>query len=208
MKIIEAKIIRYFMFIYTILGRNANLYVREEVLSYLEKVYDEKVSDLVKEVLLYDNLSIDNINLLFRKYRYMLLDGQDVKGIENIEKIVDIYNVAKESINHFKTLEIKIEDNNISVLRSFEILEEAMKKNLVCANFIYAVLNYLGIFCDKDDEKAEELFTKNAMWNDEVSILCLVNYYKEKKDNQRVYYWSEIAVGLEYLDKNDFKKKS
>ena len=40
MKIIEAKIIRYFMFIYTILGRNANLYVREEVLSYLEKVYD------------------------------------------------------------------------------------------------------------------------------------------------------------------------
>ena len=90
MKIIEAKIIRYFMFIYTILGRNANLSVREEILSYLEKVYGEKVSDLVEEVLLYDNLSIDNINLLFRKYRYMLLDGQDIEGIRNIEQIVDI----------------------------------------------------------------------------------------------------------------------
>lgn len=205
MKIIEAKIIRYFMFIYTILGRNANLSVREEILSYLEKVYGEKVSDLVEEVLLYDNLSIDNINLLFRKYRYMLLDGQDIEGIRNIEQIVDIYNVAKESINHFKALEIKIEDNNISVLRSFEILEEAMKKNLVCANFIYAVINYLGIFCNKDQEKAEELFIKNAMWNDEVSILCLISYYREKEDYQRAYLWSEIAIGLEYLNNNSFK---
>ncbi len=204
MKIVEAKIIRYFMFIYTILGRNADLSVREKVLSYLEEVYDTKVSGLVEEVLLCDNLSIDNINLLFRKYRYMLLDGADTS---DIEKFVDIYNVAKESINHLKSLEIKIEDNNISVLRSFEVLDIAMSKNLVCANFIYGVLNYLGIFCDEDHEKANELLIKNAMWNDEVSILCLITNYKHKGDLQSAYYWSMIAKGLGYLDKNKFEDK-
>ena len=66
MKIKEAKIIRYFMFVYAILGRNANNSIREKILNYLQEVYQYEVSDLVKEVLLHDDLSLDNINLLFR----------------------------------------------------------------------------------------------------------------------------------------------
>lgn len=212
MKIKEAKIIRYFMFVYAILGRNANNSIREKILNYLQEVYQYEVSDLVKEVLLHDDLSLDNINLLFRRYRYMLLENTKFNEDENkeIEKVVDIYNVAKESIEYLKKLEIIVEDSNISILRSFEILESAMKKNIVPANLIFSIINYLNIYCDKEQEYLEEIaektLTKNAMWNDETSILCLIYNYQQKKDYQRAYYWNKIAEGLGYLDNNKYEK--
>ena len=128
MSILKSKIIRNFVNTIYLFGLNASSEVRQIIINYLEKVFNYKLDDETKDILLNDRLSLEEINLFFRKYKYMLLDGDEVGELEEVKKV---YEVARESINLFTSLEIKVEDDSISVLKSFETLQEAFSKNLI-----------------------------------------------------------------------------
>lgn len=197
MSILKSKIIRNFVNFIYLFGTNATEDVRNTIITYLEKVFNYSLDSYTKNFLLTEKLSLSDINLFFRKYKYMLLEGEDVEDYER-DKV--IYEIARESINKLKDLEIKIEDGSISILKSFEILQEADNKNLIYANSMYGILYYNGIFTTKNINKANKYLTKNALWNDEFSILALALNYKEENDEANSYYFYKIGEKLGYID--------
>lgn len=197
MSILKSKIIRNFVNTIYLFGLNASSEVRQIIINYLEKVFNYKLDDETKDILLNDRLSLEEINLFFRKYKYMLLDGDEVGELEEVKKV---YEVARESINLFTSLEIKVEDDSISVLKSFETLQEAFSKNLILANSIYGVIYYNGIFKDINVDKANMYFIKNALWNNEFAMLALALNYKEQKDYEKSLYWERMAMKMNFLE--------
>ena len=101
MSILKSKIIRNFVNTIYLFGLNASSEVRQIIINYLEKVFNYKLDDETKDILLNDRLSLEEINLFFRKYKYMLLDGDEVGELEEVKKV---YEVARESINLFTSL--------------------------------------------------------------------------------------------------------
>lgn len=200
MSILKSKIIRNFINTIYLFGLNATSEVREIIISYLEKVFNYELDDETKDVLINDKLSLEEINLFFRKYKYMLLDGEEVEDLEEVKRI---YEVARESINLFTSLEIKIEDDSISILKSFETLQDAFSKNLILANSIYGVIYYNGIFKDKNINKANKYFLKNALWNNEFAMLALAFNYKEQKDYEKSLYWEMLAMKMNFIEEYD-----
>lgn len=197
MCILESKIIRNFINTIYLFGLNAKFEVRTLVLNYLENVFNYKLSENTRNILLNDVLSRDSINLFFRKYKYMLIEKDTVDDLEDIKSV---YEVARESIENFNKLDIITEDDSISVLKSFELLQQAVNKNLVIANSIYGVIYSIGLFVDKDLNKANEYYKKNALWNNEFDILALIYNFNKMNKLDKSYYWSLIAFKMKYIE--------
>ena len=70
MSILKSKIIRNFVNTIYLFGLNASSEVRQIIINYLEKVFNYKLDNETKDILLNDRLSLEEINLFFRKYKY------------------------------------------------------------------------------------------------------------------------------------------
>lgn len=196
MNIEESKIVHYFMYIAYLFGYNANPDIRSKVVSYLEKIYNYSLSDVKKKVLVNDNLSIDNVNMFFRKCKYLEMTEGLLSNDEELDIRKGIYELARECANELNEKKMNISDENISVIKSVEILKKNALHNYVFINSIYGILYENGIFFEKNEELSEKYYTKNALWNDEFSILCLINKTIEDKKYERSYYWENIANKL------------
>lgn len=185
MRILKTKIIKNFINVIHLFGVNARIEERKTIIDYLEKVYQETLDDETKEILLYNSLSIDEINLFIRKYKYMLLNQE---SMQEIDKVIEIYEIARECVNNFRKIDIKIEDNSISILQSLEILSEEANKNLVLINSISGILYSTGVFVPKDEDKANYYFEKNALWNKEFDMLALAYNYKHNYEKRTYWY--------------------
>lgn len=188
MSILKTKIIRNFINVVHLFGINAREKERQIIIDYLEKVYQKNLDVQTKQILLQNMLSADEINIFIRKYKYMLLNQENT---EEMDEAKDIYEIARECINSFKKIGVTIEDSNISLLQSLEILSEEANKNVVLVNSIYGILYSTGVFVEKDLDKANRYYKKNALWNKEFDMLALA--YNCKDDIRKSTYWYLMA---------------
>ena len=98
MSILKSKIIRNFVNTIYLFGLNASSEVRQIIINYLEKVFNYKLDNETKDILLNDRLSLEEINLFFRKYKYMLLDGDEVGELEEVKKALNTKIVLSPSL--------------------------------------------------------------------------------------------------------------
>lgn len=185
MSVLKTKIIRNFINVVHLFGINAREKERQTIIDYLEKVYQKKLDVQTKQILLQNMLSADEINIFIRKYKYMLLNQENT---EEMDEAKDIYEIARECINNFKKIGVTIEDSNISLLQSLEILAEEANKNIVLVNSIYGILYSTGVFVEKDLDKANHYYKKNALWNKEFDMLALAYNYKDNL-NESIYWY-------------------
>lgn len=196
--LIEAKIIRHYVNFLYFFSNNISYKEKELLINYLESVLNTKLMKEIKDILLNNLFTRKEINYFSRRYQYLQMNDSD--EVESLELAHQVYMIAKESVADLDVLKLGIDDEEMSPLKTMEMLKTSIKLNFVSINLVYALANHLGILFDKDVNVSQKYFTKNALWNDELSTLCLAYNYLENGDFIESYYWYSICKNLGFTD--------
>ena len=199
----ELKIVKYFVNIMYFLGNSTNRDEKLKLIDYLENVFNCKIKDRIKEELLNNLFTKRQVNYFCRRYEYLVLNGD--KELEELDDVIEVYNIAKESISYLTKLELIVDEDEMSYLKSIDMIKSSLKKNYVLINYTYGVACDLGILFDENKKQAIEYYTKNALWNDEFSILCLAYDYAKNDNYIDSLYYYKLANKLGYISEDFYK---
>ena len=176
-------------------------------------------------------VTASNINEFYDAVETIIIPNREkYKRISMVDELAVVVFSIGNILNNKREENSKIKDSNYSAYieteeslsRVFDELEDIADIVLECIDSaqstrrkrlnpaeksFYGVMHWLGLFVEKDNEKAQQYLEEAAVRNDAIAQKILMGVYAHLKQNDRMLYWRE-KIFPELSSVNEVERKS